>query len=135
MHSSTRMQCQWSFLVTCLVCGNVLIASTARLLYIIMLHPPCTSLCSSLHSSRLDRRRISAEKKSFGFGALNKLSKLMSCVRIALALPLSLSLFISLSLSFSCCCVPHSAKSPPGNALHKIIGDFHIDLCIRLVVH
>lgn len=114
MHSSARMQCQWSFLVTCLVCGNVLIASTARLLYIIMIHPPCMSLCSSLHSSRLDRRRISAEKKSFGFGALNKLSKLMSCVRIALALPLSLSLFSfpSLYLSQLLLRTPLSKESP-----------------------
>lgn len=98
MHSSARMQCQWSLLVTCLVCGNVLIASTARLLYIIMLARPSAHLCTRLVSI-VGRRRISAEKKSFGFGALNKLSKLMSCVRIALALPLSLSLYFPLSLS------------------------------------
>lgn len=93
--------------------------------------PARVSLAVSALVSIVGRRRISTEKKSFGFGALNKLFKLMSCVRIALLLSIS----FYLSLSFSCCCVPHSAQSPPGNALHKIIGDFHIDLCIRLVVH
>lgn len=113
MHTSARMQCQWSLLVTCLVCGNVLIASTARLLYIIMLARTSAHLCTRLVSI-VGRRRISAEKKSFGFGALNKLSKLMSCVRIALALPLSLSLFSfpSLYLSQLLLRTPLSKESP-----------------------
>lgn len=91
----------------------------------------CTRLVSIVVASAL-KRNLS------GSGRLTSCPSLwVVCVSLSLCLSLSLSLFSSPSrfLSLSCCCVPHSAKSPPGNALHKIIGDFHIDLCIRLVVH
>lgn len=89
----------------------------------------CTRLVSIVVASAL-KRNLS------GSGRLTSCPSLwVVCVSLSLCLSVSLYFPFPLSISLSCCCVPHSAKSPPGNALHKIIGDFHIDLCIRLVVH